>query len=228
MPEYPIKREQILTAVVSALKARDDVTALWEGGAAAFGRVDEWSDLDIMVAVKSGAKDAVIETVDLALEGVAPIALRYRLPEPAWHGHSQVFHMLEGASPYEFVDTCFMDDDTERKFLEPETHGNALVHFDRSGFVTQREADATEVRERLAKRVETIRATSTLGSTGALKELARGNDIEALAYYNASILRPLIELLRIRRCSGRHQFHTRYIQYDLPADVMLRLLDSRQ
>jgi len=223
MSEFSIKREEILRAVTSALEASEDVTALWEGGAAAFDRVDEWSDLDIMIAVKSGTKDAAIALVDDALGSLAPIAVRYRLPEPAWHGHSQVFYMLEGASPYEFVDSCFMNDDTERKFLEPETHGRALVHFDRAGFIDQTPADPAETRERLAKRVAAMRRTTALGRTGTLKELARGNDLEALAYYNGSMLRPLVELLRIRHCPGRQQFHTRYIQYDLPEEIVTRL-----
>jgi len=223
MLEYSIKREEILSAVTSALESSEDVTAVWEGGAAAFDRVDEWSDLDIMIAVKSGTKDAAIALVDDALGRLAPITVRYRLPEPAWHGHSQVFYVLEGASPYEFVDTCFMDDDTERKFLEPETHGTALVHFDRAGFVEQSPADPAETRERLGKRVAALKQTTVLGRTGTLKELARGNDLEALAYYNGSMLRPLVELLRIRHCPGRHQFHTRYIQYDLPEDLVARL-----
>jgi len=223
MSEFCIRREEMMAAISSALEASDDVTALWEGGAAAFGRVDEWSDLDVMIAVKRGTKDAAIALVDEALRGLAPLALRYRLPEPAWHGHSQVFYMLEGASPYEFVDTCFMDDDTENRFLEPETHGKALVHFDRAGFIDQTPADPAETRARLGKRVAALKDTTRLGNTGTLKELARGNDIEALTYYHGSILRPLIELLRVRHCPGRHRFHTRYIQYDLPDEIVARL-----
>ncbi len=223
MPEFRIRRKDIVTAITTALEASDDVTALWEGGAAAFDRVDEWSDVDMMIAVKSGTKDAAIALVDEALGNLAPFAVRYRLPEPAWHGHSQVFYMLEGASPYEFVDTCFMDDDTKRKFLEPETHGKAFVHFDRAGFIDQTPADPGETRERLGKRVAALKQTTALGRTGTLKELARGNELEALAYYNGSMLRPLVELLRMRHCPGRQQFHTRYIQYDLPEELVTRL-----
>jgi hypothetical protein len=223
MSDSTVTREQTFQALADALASREEVTAFWEAGAAAFDRVDEWSDLDLMVAVKPGSKDSVIDVVDRALAGVAPVSLRYRLPEPAWHGHSQVFYMLEGASPYEFVDICFLDDDAENKFLEPETHGTVVVHFDRKGVVKQEPADPESVRARLAKRVDTLKATSTLGRTGALKELARGHDVEALAYYHATVLRPLVELLRIRHCPGRHQFHTRYIQYDLPEDIVERL-----
>ncbi len=220
---YPVRREAVLSAIVAALEASDDVTAVWEGGAAAFDRVDEWSDIDVMVAVRPDTRDEAIELVDRALRDVAPIRVRYRLPEPAWHGHSQVFYMLEGASPFEFVDICFMNNDTERRFLEPEVHGNALVHFDRAGFTKQEPGDPASLRSRLARRVETLRSTIELGRTGPLKELERGNDIEALSYYHATTLRPLVELLRIRHCPARHQFHTRYVQYDLPAEVVERL-----
>lgn len=173
MGEYSIDRKDILGAVIPALEALDTVTAVWEGGAAAFDRVDQWSDLDIMIAVKPGTKDAAIEAVDQALSGLGPLSVRYRLPEPAWHGHSQVFYVVEGASPFEFVDTCFMDDDTERKFLEPETHGTPLVHFDRAGFTDQKPTASEDERKRIAGRIEAMRSITQLTRTGPVKELKR-------------------------------------------------------
>ncbi|MBF8284247.1 MAG: Nucleotidyltransferase protein, partial [Anaerolineales bacterium] len=46
MPQLPITRSSILTALRAALEPLPYVHAIWEGGAAAFGRVDEWSDCD--------------------------------------------------------------------------------------------------------------------------------------------------------------------------------------
>jgi hypothetical protein len=46
MPKFPITRSSILTALRAALKPLPYVHAIWESGAAASGREDEWSDGD--------------------------------------------------------------------------------------------------------------------------------------------------------------------------------------
>jgi hypothetical protein len=55
------------------------------------------------------------------------------------------------------------------------------------------------------------------------KEVNRGNDIEAIAFYLSYTLRPLVHLLRIIHDPTRHNFHTRYVHYDLPPDDVERL-----
>jgi hypothetical protein len=44
-----------------------------------------------------------------------------------------------------------------------------------------------------------------------------------MAYYQSFTLRPLVELLRIRYVPERHGFFLRYIDHDLPAEVVARL-----
>jgi len=56
-----------------------------------------------------------------------------------------------------------------------------------------------------------------------LKELGRGNWVEALVFYNNATLKLLVELLRIRYRPAQSTFHTRYIYYDFPEEVVRRL-----
>ena len=56
-----------------------------------------------------------------------------------------------------------------------------------------------------------------------LKELNRGNVIEAMPFYLGYTFRPLVELLRMEHCPQRYNYHTRYVHYDLPGDVVKRL-----
>jgi hypothetical protein len=42
-----ITHQDILTGLRQALEPLPYVNAMWEGGAAAFHRVDEWSDIDL-------------------------------------------------------------------------------------------------------------------------------------------------------------------------------------
>jgi hypothetical protein len=62
---------------------------MWEGGAAAFKRVDQWSDIDLQVDV---ADDRVADTfavIEKTLTKLSPIGLKYALPSPTWHGHAR-------------------------------------------------------------------------------------------------------------------------------------------
>ena len=56
-----------------------------------------------------------------------------------------------------------------------------------------------------------------------LKEVNRGNDLEAVSFYYRFTLNPLVELLRIKHTPARYNFHTRHIHYDLPAEVINEL-----
>ncbi len=71
-----------MAALRAALESLPVAPALWEGGSAAFGRADAWSDLDPYVLAEDGAVEEVMAAVDGALAGLGPIAARRRLPEP--------------------------------------------------------------------------------------------------------------------------------------------------
>ncbi|WP_017316523.1 nucleotidyltransferase domain-containing protein [Mastigocladopsis repens] len=45
-------REKVLQTIITALQPQDFVLAFWQGGSAAHGYTDEWSDIDIEVIVE--------------------------------------------------------------------------------------------------------------------------------------------------------------------------------
>jgi hypothetical protein len=220
-----LTREDILSALTKALEPSDEVYALWEAGAAAFNRVDPWSDIDLMVDVRDDHVPQTWEVIDSVLERLSTIELRYELAQPAWHGHSQVFYRLKDASPFLFVDAVVMKHSNPNKFMEVEQHGNARVLFDKMGVTQLPSFDPQGLHAKLVKQLEQMKVTFDLFQVETTKELNRGNDIEAISFYYASTIRPLVELLRIRYMDvpARHKFYTRYIQYDLPKEVVDRL-----
>ena len=77
-------RSALMGIVAGALEGQAWARAVWEGGSAAFGRADGWSDLDAVVLVREGFVDAAFEVVEQALrEGAGAIELRHRVPEQA-------------------------------------------------------------------------------------------------------------------------------------------------
>jgi hypothetical protein len=73
--------------------------------------------------------------------------------------------------------------------------------------------------------VAALRTLFDLFQSLTLKELNRGNAVEGLAFYQSFTLRPLVEALRIKYKPTHHDFHTRYLYYDLPRDVVSILED---
>ncbi len=224
MGTFRVQREDVTGALRRALEPRDYVLAMWEGGAAAFGRVDEWSDIDLQVLCEDGRVEDVFEDVGLALQELSPIEASFRFPEPTWHGHSQAFYELRDASEFLLLDFVAMQRSSDKdRFLQPEIHGHPQVHFDKNGDLTFDSVDFAEHAEAVRLRVQRHRQIYNMFRPFVRKELNRRNNIEAMGYYQGMVLRPLVELLRIVHSPLRYNFHTRYVHYELPEDVVRRL-----
>lgn len=216
-------REQVLTAISETLVDQSYVLALWEGGAAAWGRVDQWSDIDLQMVVDDDRVDDAFATVEDVLTRLGGIDLAYRIPEPAWHGHSQRFYRLCEASPYLLIDLVVIRRSAPDKFLERELHGDPVVYFDKAGIAVAAAFDADAFRSRLDARRERLRTLFDMFQVLVRKEINRRNAIEAITYYQSYTLRPLVEALRMEHAPHHASFHTRYIEYELPAETVRRL-----
>jgi len=225
MPQYAVGRDDVLSALRGALEPMDHVQAMWEAGAIAFDRVDDWSDIDLQVASDDERVEDVFTVVEYTLGGLSPIDLRFRLPEPTWYGHSQAFYRLERASPFLMVDFVVMKASAEDKFLQPEVHGRPFVYFDKTGVVRFDPFDSETLAATLRGRVSELKVLFDLFRVLTEKELNRGNTIEAAAFYQSYTLRPLVEALRILHDPTRSKFHTRYVHYDFPEEDVRRLAE---
>ncbi|MCJ7625409.1 MAG: hypothetical protein MUO76_18070, partial [Anaerolineaceae bacterium] len=135
MQATKITREAIIETFTRTLEPLEYVHALWEGGAACFERVDEWSDLDLRVDVEDDHGDKIFPIVESALETLSPIDLKFEVPQPTWHGHYQTFYRLQDASKFLIVDFVVMQHSSPMKYTQREMHGSMRVHFDKAGVV---------------------------------------------------------------------------------------------
>lgn len=218
-----VGRHEVLDALKGALEPLDYVHAMWEAGAVSFGRIDQWSDIDLQTVVEDDRVEETFSVVERTLEGLSPIDLKHRLPEPTWHGHSQVFYRLERASPFLLLDFVVMKASSGNRFLAPEIHGRPRVYFDKTGAVEFEPFDPADFAEGLRRRKADLAVLFDLFGILTDKEVNRGNDIEAVAFYQAYTLRPLLQLLRMIHDPTRHNFHTRYVHYNLPEGDVDRL-----
>lgn len=220
---HRLTREEIVQALVSALKPLDYIHAFWEGGAAAFNRIDAWSDVDLYLVVDDEKADETFVAVERALRSLAPIKQKYGVLQLPWPGVSQAFYRLEGAGEYLVIDLAVIKLSSPDKFLEPEIHGSVVFLFNKSDGVKPSQLDKGAMIKRLKERVEKLKARFDMFNSFVQKEINRGNSLEAVDLYSVVTLATVVEALRIRFNAVHHDFKMRYIHYELPSAAVEKL-----
>lgn len=222
MRTQPLDRAAIIGALRGALEPKPYVLALWEGGAAAFGRVDRWSDIDLMVAAKPGCTKRAAGDIERVLRRLSPLTARLPAQHPNWPDMIHTFYKLRDADEYLMVDAAVMPRDSRDKLLEPEIHGVPLVHFDKAQVCRPARLDRVAFCRGLQQRRVRQAAMFEVVGNFVRKELNRGNPIEA-AYNYQMVLDLLVEALRMKHGPYHYNFRGRYVHDELPLPVLRRL-----
>lgn len=218
-----LTREIIVDVLVDALKPLEHVRAFWEAGAAAFGRIDDWSDIDLYLIVDETKVDDAFQAVEKALTLLSPVRQKYKVPQLPWPDVFQAFYKLENASEYLLIDLAILTPNSPEKFLEPQTHGKAVFYFNKSGGVQLPNLDKEALVRKLRERLERLRERFDMFNIFVQKEINRSNWLEAVDLYHALTLGSLVETLRIRYKPVHHEFKMRYVHYELPSKITKRL-----
>lgn len=225
-------RAELLAAVRAALEPHQAVRTLFEGGSASFGRADAYSDIDLVADVAPGNEDMIFAALEEALGALVrralpdctePFLARKIVPVPAWHGMHQRFYKLAGASEWLLLDIALRPADKPELFAETERHGAPQAIFDKDGTLHPMPLDTAAQAQQMAKRRAELREALVLFGNFVEKECHRGRALDALAMYHGMLLRPLVELLRMKHDPARFDYGLRYLDFDLPPDVLARL-----
>lgn len=223
MAANDLERSSIIDVVVRELEPLEFVHALWQGGAAAFGRVDQWSDIDFMVIADRDSIPAVFEAVEKALEKAIGIEKIFEVPQPTSHGFFQKFYRLKNTSPFLLVDFAVGNLEKQDKFLEPEIHGNPIVHFDRKGIIASQPLDREKFKNNMALALERTKAKMETFQRFFDKEYNRGNYLDAFDFYYNFALGSLLMVLRMKHSPYHYTFRTKYANYELPPETVKKL-----
>ncbi|HAA29269.1 MAG TPA: DNA polymerase beta [Cyanobacteria bacterium UBA8553] len=216
-------RQRILELIIATLEPKDFVLALWQGGSAAHGATDEWSDIDIQVIVEDDRVQETFDILEETLKTISEIRFKWRVPEPTWHGHSQCFYQLEESSPFLFIDFAVLKQSSPNDFLELERHGKLAIEFDKANLLIQPSLNRSEHFSRMQERLATLRKTFDFFQILIKKEINRGHLVSAISNYHTYTLQPLIELLGMVYRPERYDFRTKYFYRDFPTEVIARV-----
>lgn len=216
---------ELKEALRAMLEARQDVVAAWEGGSAATGFLDEHSDLDLLIVLKEGSPaDPVFEAMAELFDSRWGILTSFRMPEPAWHGLSQCFYLLDKLPSLFYCDIAVTGQETPHKLTEPERHGHAVIWFDPHAIYhadPMPEAELNKLKDRVF-----AMATGTwwLMLMELKKSLARDNWLSALSNYNALLGRHVVGLMNLKYRPWKADFGSRYAERDYPPEAADELI----
>jgi hypothetical protein len=216
-------RQAILESIIASLEPKEFILALWQGGSAAHGSTDEWSDIDIQAIVEDERVEDTFDILEQSLRTISEIRFKWRVPEPTWHGHSQCFYQLEEASPFLFIDFVVLKQSHPNHFLEVERHGKLAIAFDKANLLVQPPLNRSEHCLKMQERFATLRKTYDFFQIIVKKEINRGRLVSAISNYYTYTLQPLVELLGMVYRPERYDFKTKYFYRDFPTEVVARL-----
>lgn len=216
-----ITRTHIVDVLRQAFDALPAVLAAWEGGSAAFGRVDAWSDVDAVAVVADEAVDATFAAAEQALETLSPIAQVHRVAGTS--GFRQRFYRLRDAGEFAVVDLVLIRRSDPLRFREVELHGRGPVWKDPQGLLVDAHLDAAADAASARERVDALASAFAMFQHLVTKDRLRGRAVDALAFYQAYTMRPLIEALRLLHAPHTRVFGPRYVGRDLPAPAVREL-----
>lgn len=211
-------KDRVLAELVSSLNESDQSLAAWEGGSAATGTSDSYSDIDLLVIGKNSV-EAVFEVIERALGRISCISHKHVESKNFWPGCFQRVYFLEGAPKYFFVDVAVLLESSREalsEFMQPERHGNPIIHFDKMNLVKPFPCDTVALKYRQLKRLEEIETAYPIYKLEVLKELDRYHPIDAFSFYFGGVLRPLVELMGMLHRPFRYDFGFRYLHKTFP------------
>ncbi|HMD78539.1 MAG TPA: hypothetical protein VKF39_00985 [Nitrososphaerales archaeon] len=223
MPErVTVTRDAIVEALVSSLRPLRYVHALWEGGSAAFGHVDRWSDLDLYILVDKARVASTFSVVERTLRSISLISLTYEV-ESGFEGVFQKFYRLRDVDEFTVIDLAILTPGSPEMFLAPEIHGTNVFHFNKGGAAKVRPVDRVSLARRRRKRLQRITLRFETFNNYVVKNLGRGHTLEALEDYRTVTLATLIEALRMKFSPMHFDFRMHYVDSELPPGIVKRL-----
>lgn len=213
-------KAQARKLLVSQLQQTSFAVAAYEGGSTATGTSDQYSDIDLVV-VAAGSVDDIFKIIETALGGISKINHTYHVPKTMWPGLYQKFYFLENAPKHFFVDAAVLlteSKDLLQEFMQTDRHGMPTIYFDKTNILKPQTSDSKIFLEKHKMRLAEIVAAYPVFKTTVLKELDRGNSIDAFSFYFSGMIRPLVEMMGMLYRPFKYDFGFRYLHKHFPPD----------
>lgn len=217
-------RSEITSDLKQLYQNKNNILAVWEGGSAATGFLDEYSDLDVVVITNDMAVEETFELTEQFLENKYGISHKFRMPEPNWHGHSQCFYKLKKAPDLFYVDLLIEKESADNRFTESDRHGNSIIWFDKKKLIDSTPTLKDEIERKCKRHYKMICTLLPFMEMDVKKQMKRGNAIDAISIYG-NLLNRMAVLFNIKYRPHKYDFGLRYLYRDFPKEEISFLED---
>ena len=216
-------REEILKEMINELKKYDQLNLIAEGGAKAFNRYDELSDIDLMLDTEDGTVEETVKSLEGFLEKLTGISSIYTVT--AENNFQHKFYKLKDTNKFSIIDLFIVDRSNPAKEIEKHLHGEFVVYYDRYGYMSDQKFDEDSFKRKLKAFEAKSKNIFEFFQYQTEKEIIRGRFTDAIAYYFDLTLKPLIRLLRIKYNPVHYNFELRYLNDELPGNIVKEIED---
>ena len=213
-----ISKQVIRTELSQLLYELPTVIAAWEGGSAATGFLDDFSDMDLIIVCEDEAVESIFEQLESYFESRCGIERRYRVPEPTWHGFSQCFYKVKNVPPLFYLDIAVVKKSIPDKFTESDRHGIAAIWFEKEPTVNTAPCPIDKRDSRCRQFYATATQSDFLMVLEIQKNLGRNRFAEAFPFYYQFVSRQLGILLNLKYRPEKVDFGLRYASRDYSAE----------
>ena len=218
-------REEFIVKFKNLLENCEFIYTAWEGGSAATGYLDEYSDLDLEIICDDDKIETAFELIENYLQKNYGVKRKFRMPEPNWHGHSQCFYQLEKPSEFLYADILIEKLSAGNRFMEKDRHGNAIVWFDKKALFDPTPTSQEAVDEKCERLYKMTADSIWVLVIEAKKQILRGNLVDAAVTYN-QLLNRMAPLFNLQFRKSKVDFGLRYAERDFPQETVDWLIDK--
>jgi predicted nucleotidyltransferase len=208
-------QEKIRNEIKEMFQKEEKVLAAFEGGSAATGYLDEYSDLDLGIVTDDDYVEEIFKQMEEYLEQNYGVKHKFRMPEPNWHGHSQCFYILKESPATFYVDFLVEKESNPNRFTESDRHGNTIIWFDKKELIDTTATPDEVTLKKCQRQFNFISTYLPFMYIDLEKQLLRGLYIDACAIY-MGLLNRFVALLNIKYRPAKHDFGMRYLHRDFP------------
>ncbi len=214
-----ITRDEIIKAVYDEFINNEKVHAYWLDGSDGREKVDEYSDIDIVLDVSDGHEEEIFKLTEARLSTLGDLDLNYQED----HGHDKlkqkVYH-LKNSSKYLLIDFCIQShsrDKDEAAYSIDDSIEIPKVLFDKKNVVTFKEFDKTQIRTDILDNIKEFKSRYKQVSR-VEKYIKREQYLEASMYYGKYLAAPIVELMRMKYTPKYHYLHLIHASEHLPKE----------
>ena len=203
-------KEKLSQELKKFWESDEKIYTAWEGGAVATGFDDDFSDLDMALICDDEYVEELFENTEKYLSENYGIEVKFRMPEPCWHGHSQAFYLLKDSPKFFYIDLLIQKLSTGNRFMESNRHGNSFVWFDKKDIMDGTPVTEETIKQQVQQKFNYFKTSFIFTKMELEKQILRGREVDALDGYYKLILGRLAFLFNLKNRPAKHDFGLLY------------------